>query len=320
MYPDDPMMQDHHMQQQQQQQSMSQMDSNQPMMMMDGSYGGNPDYMEPMNNPMDFNDPYNQPSQQQLQDNYYMDSEYGHNESGSGAPSRQDSVSSLDRNLEISVKKIEVMEDEYGKMKMALLSDLDQDPDHDPAFFLSPCVPQMPPPVDQTGDQQSRPSHPPRQRSRDNLESIFGGGGGSPSLSDRPSSLNFDGEATSNSQLFLNLTTESRSSDHNTTTTTLMADVAQSYLSSSFDPDQHEQDFPGTRTGPRNNLILIEEPFPVCVSPEMELSISSGSIPPLSRGGGHIDTIEEVPEEEDGSPTTGDGVSRRRTGRKSIPR
>jgi len=288
------------------QQQQQQMDSQSGMMVMEGPYDGNPDYM-------DFNDPYSvqgPPGMMQPlpgQDPYFMDSEYGRNESG--APSRQDSLSSLDRNLDISVKKIEEMEDEYGKMKMALLSDLDQDPDHDPAFLLSPCLPVA----------ENRPPPPARQRSRDNLESIFGGG----NQADRPASLNLDSEGTPNQPhmpLFLNLTTESRSSDHTTTNT----DPVQSYLSSSFDPDQHEQDYPGTRAGPRNNLVLIEEPFPVCVTPEMELSLLGGGMGMLQTagrgntgiaGGGHIGTIEEVPEEEEGSPTTGDGVSRRRTGR-----
>ena len=295
------------------------------MMMMDVPFNNQmtSDYMEdqqqqqqqPQQHLGEMDDYNQQPDQYQPQDNFYFDSEYGKADasgldlstSSSRVVLRQDSASSLDHNLDISLKKIEVMEDEYGKMKMALLSDLD-DPDQDQDFLPSPCVPEYHPLAS-----HERPSHPPRQRSRDNLESIFGG---APTYSD-PVSPTLEGSPTSPFPV-VDATTESRSSNYTTTVTT----SSTSYLSSSFPDCQtlqpHEsnfsvEEFHSThRAGGRS---MIEEPFPVCVSPEMELSVSSiGSSAAVNRSG-QIDTIPEVPEEEEGSPTTGDGVSRKRRGK-----
>jgi hypothetical protein len=301
-----------HLQQQQQQHPMD-------MMMMDVPFNNQltSDYMEDQQ--QQHVDDYNQqPDQFQPQDNFYFDSEYGKADasgldlstSSSRVVLRQDSASSLDHNLDISLKKIEVMEDEYGKMKMALLSDLD-DPDQDQDFLPSPCVPEYHPLAS-----HERPSHPPRQRSRDNLESIFGGG---PIYSD-PVSPALEG-SPSFPYPVVDATTESRSSNYTTAVTT----SSTSYLSSSFTDSQpqpqtqpHESNFSVEefhsihRAGGRS---MIEEPFPVCVSPEMELSVSSiGSSAAVNRSG-QIDTIPEVPEEEEGSPTAGDGVSRKRRGK-----
>ncbi len=333
------------------------------MMMMDGPYNNQnntSDYMDQQQQQQDqqiMDDmgylQQDQFQQQQDQDNFYFDSEYGksgddQNSSSSPLNSRvvlrQDSASSLlDHSLDISLKKIEVMEDEYGKMKMALLSDLD-DPDQDPDFLLTPqCVPEFLPLASPYDDPHqlvdNRPAHPPRQRSRDNLESIFGGGPIGYADEDEPLSpnLDFDNHPPSHPvpHSHVDATTESRSSSSYTTS---VITSSSSYLSSSFTdpPPQHQHDHDnnysvedfhshaaathhvGNRGGARNAMSMIEEPFPVCVSPEMELSVSGGpgGVPAMNRAG-HIDTIPEVPEEEDGSPTTGDGVSRKRRGKRT---
>jgi hypothetical protein len=182
------------------------------------------------------------------------------------------------------------MEDEYGKMKMALLSDLEQDPpDQDPEFLPSPCVPEV-----HLLAFQERPAHPPRQRSRDNLESIFGG---VPSYAD-PVSPTLESPDRPPTDLLLETTTESRSTAHHNTSSSYPAhDTSRSQSEVNYSVEE----FHSCKSG----RSMIEEPFPVCISPEMELSIS-GSV----NRAGHIDTIPELPEEEDGSPTAGDGVSR----------
>ena len=305
--------------QQQQQQQQPELDLNQePMMMMqDEPYNNTSDYIQQQQEPDFHQDQY-----QQEEDNYYFDSEYGKPNHGNDSTPlpllstsssfrnvvRQDSASSLlDHSLDISLKKIEVMEDEYGKMKMALLSDLDE-PDQEPEYLLpSPAyvpdyVPELP-----HDPEFVRPPHPPRQRSRDNLESIFGGG---PGYNDSEN----EGRILSPplSPPLIEAATESR---YNT------------YLSSSFHDDNFcsvvQDDFHSKnaaenafenahRSGARNPLSLIEEPFPICISPELELSMSGLSV---TRTSGHIDTIPEMPDEEDGSPTTADGVSRKRGGK-----
>ena len=337
------------------------------MMMMDGPYNNQnntSDYMDQQHQQQDQQivddmgylqqDQFHQ--EQQEQDNFYFDSEYGKSggdDQNSSSPLlnshvvlRQDSASSLlDHSLDISLKKIEVMEDEYGKMKMALLSDLD-DPDQDPDYLLSPqYVPEFLPLASPHDDPHqlvdNRPAHPPRQRSRDNLESIFGGGPIGYADEDEPLSPNLDFDnhpPPPPPQSHVDATTESRSSS--SYTTSVITSSSSSYLSSSFnDPPpllQHQHDHDnnysvedfhshaathhvGNRGGARNAMSMIEEPFPVCVSPEMELSVSGGpgGAPAMNRAAGHIDTIPEVPEEEEGSPTTGDGVSRKRRGKRT---
>ena len=316
MYGEDPMVQDHLHQQQQQQQppdsSMMMMDVPFDDPMMPDHHLEDPSLQHQLMDDFDqgMMDPY---QQQQQQQDIYFDSEYvkaeqsiGHDFSSSSdhrVVIRQDSASSLD----ISLKKIEVMEDEYGKMKMALLSDLD-DLDQDPDFLPSPCVPEYHPLA-----AHERPAHPPRQRSRDNLESIFGGG---LSYTDPESpTLEIPGLPP---RTDLDVTTESRC---NNTTSSSYPDLGNhlnnsnnnNSSSSNINIDNNIVDlnfavdeFHGHKPG----RAMIEDPFPVCVSPELELSISG----PVNRAG-QIDTIPEVPEEEDGSPTAGDGVSRRRRGK-----
>ena len=315
------MVQDDLLQQQQQHQQQQQQPQDSSMMMMTNVPFNEPmtsDYLDepPMQQQQQLLDDYGQPldpyqQQQQQQDNdYYFDSEYVKAEPSTGLDLstssstrvvlRQDSASSIEPGLEITVKKIEVMEDEYGKMKMALLSDLDQDLDLDldQDFLPSPCVPEV-----HFLASQERPPHPPRQRSRDNLESIFGGG---PSYTD-PVSPTLDLELPNNQPPTTDLlesTTESRSTTHyNTSSCFPPADHHDHQLSA---VNYSVEDFHSHKSG----RSMIEEPFPVCISPEMELSISGSSV-----RAGHIDTIPEVPEEEDGSPTAGDGVSRKRRGK-----
>ena len=127
MYGEDPMVQDHLHQQQQQQQppdsSMMMMDVPFDDPMMPDHHLEDPSLQHQLMDDFDqgMMDPY---QQQQQQQDIYFDSEYvkaeqsiGHDFSSSSdhrVVIRQDSASSLD----ISLKKIEVMEDEYGKMKM----------------------------------------------------------------------------------------------------------------------------------------------------------------------------------------------------------
>jgi hypothetical protein len=192
------------------------------------------------------------------------------------------------------------MEDEYGKMKMALLSDLD-DPDQDQDFLPSPCVPEFHPLA-----AHERPSHPPRQRSRDNLESIFGG---EPTFTDPVSPVL---EAPARSEL--DAITESR---YHTTTVTSSSFPGLDLQHDSA-PNCSVEDFHSGQPRAAGGRSMIEEPFPVCVSPELELSGSPFGSSAAANRGGQIDTIPEVPEEEDGSPTAGDGVSKRRRGKTAI--
>lgn len=192
--------------------------------------------------------------------------------------SRQSSTASMDLDS-VSVKKIEDREDEYGRVKQALLSDFeieDMSPRSEPRPFSppSPAIhiisPADPAPFTSRPSDSLYPSSS-RPRSRDTLESIFGSGStAEPKVDD-----------------------ESRSS---------------SGLSSLQLQAASKHDFPKSSSiSKNNNLLMVEEPFPVCLSPELD-RLTVTHQPPLV----DVYTIPEVPEEEEGSPVTGDGVSRAR--------
>ena len=90
---------------------------------------------------------------------------------------RQDSFkSATSSNMEdISLKKIEDMDREYGKVKMALLGDIDKSPNE--AALVSP-TPIVEPPFLRNSPLTNPKKPLERTRSKDKLESIFGAGSG----------------------------------------------------------------------------------------------------------------------------------------------
>jgi hypothetical protein len=279
--------------------------------MMDNGFGmmdngGGMGMMPPDHNNMGGGGPYDM-MQGQQQDFY--DSEYCHGAKQPGhdqerpllksVVSRQNSSASLDLDI-VSVKKIEDREDEYGKVKQALLSDLNEFDDDS-----SPVGPEFDPYRNLTTSVSSRP------RSKDNLESIFGGRHGVQDFAAEP---------------HLDTSAESRSSLISTTT---MITSNSSYHSSFLDAKHvfnavEESHSTGVPSQNNNNLLhmnkamMVEETFPVCItSPELDALAAShlhrrpsSAVSSAALGDAFYATIPEVPEEEGGSPITGDGVSR----------
>lgn len=236
-------------------------------MMMDGDpmmMGGGPDMGQMM----------------QPEPGFFESSEYPHpskvSMSGKATGhevSRQSSTASMDLDT-VSVKKIEDREDEYGRVKQALLSDFDiedMSPESRPPFSPpSPAI-NIISPADPTPYKPSIDSFSSsRPRSRDTLESIFGS----------TAEPKVDNESRSSSGAGLSSLQLQAASEH---------------------------DFPKSSIKNNNLLMVVEEPFPVCLSPELD-RLTVTHQPPLV----DVYTIPEVPEEEEGSPVTGDGVSRAR--------
>lgn len=251
--------------------------------------GGGPNMGPPM-----MDDPMMGPppmmDQMQPNDGFFENSEYLRSNQkkqiGHELVSRQSSSASMDLDT-VSVKKIEDREDEYGKVKQALLSEFDLSPESfphlsPPSFLNSPAINVISPTT--TCEVDKLPSSGSfnvnqRQRSKDTLESIFGGSAAEPM-----------------SACKVEQSTESRSSfssvDYHCSQSSLLD--AEQHV---FNPLHHQVEEHQSR-------IRVEEPFPVCLSPELDLQ---RTLTPLI----DVYTIHEVPEEEEGSPVTGDGVSSR---------
>ncbi len=288
--------------------------------------------------------------------------------------SRQNSSASMELDS-VSVKKIEEAEDDYSKVKQALLSDLGTDPEDlcIPAeAILSPLMPSVLEAEAESEAAAARPEFDPftpsvplpqflattssdsrlasssassgnRHRSKDTLESIFGGQSmllskGSRSAAE-PAGLN-----NYSVELLVPTTTttkaESRSSyfstSDNSSRSLLEAEMHESHFnleehqSSSFinNHSNHSSTTTKANSSSSSNLLLVtpEEPFPICLSPELEemmtLHQQQPPLPKLANRSvqpmiGHLSsprtnevyTIPEVSEEES-SPTTGDAVTK----------
>ncbi len=283
---------------------------------------------------------------------------------------RQDSASSVDLDLtSVSVKRIEDRADEYASVKQALLNDLtlEAGPGNDSlAGQLSPhpgdLHPELLPAQPTVTKPKPNPAPMNRQRSRDNLRSIFGQPTSPMSNRAELSSLNTQrqhqlGSAGNNVMEAAGSSSESRSSPFSSNTnhhsaTTVAPTISCStvstttipslnYQSSSLlrmnnnttnnnrQPDKHDtvdssQSQPIKPRMHGNHLpVMVEEAFPVCLSPELELL---GKVPGTGPGPdilarksqakgpeSLVFPIPEVPEkEEEGSNHL---ISRRGTGK-----
>ena len=248
----------------------------------------------------------------------------------------------------VSVKKIEDREDEYLKVKQSLLSDLDED---DPACTSSPIetknhlihdlspevmLPELPESLLLSSQSLSmslnyHPNHPHTnqagfRRSKDTLESIFGS---TTRTAAEPKVVKNDtaAENESRSSFSLITTTINRSPEATTTSSSLLVEQHESILNSSQLPATVKADHNIHHSRINSSLLNVEEPFPVCLSPELDSLVDplnplgrfrspqGPGLPGSGSSAGALEriysTIPEVPEEEEGfSPTTGDGVSR----------
>ena len=278
------------------------------------------------------------------------------------------SLEDLDIDIGVSVKKIENREDEYGKVKQALLSDLNfessllsggSSPEFDPASPASPRLPvsasspaSSPSFLPLLADSAASPvaahslsnmklqatsaiSSLQQPRSKDTLESIFGATATPPVAS---------GQNITSEQSIPALQLESTESRYSFTSSKLLDYDSASYSSNSTKQhelstfsknpasvEQHQEESNSSSfhhdrqlqtlhlqnsTTRNNNFLFAEESFPVCLlSPELDALEPPGSgIQASNRNPVITDrvqyTIPELPEEEEGSPTTGDGVSR----------
>ena len=282
--------------------------------------------------------------------------------------SRQSSSASMELDS-VSVKKIEEAEDDYSKVKQALLSDLETDEDLClPAEgFLSPLMPSVLEAEAESEAAAVRPEFDPftpsvplpqflattstdshlasssassqHRRSKDTLESIFGGQSSMLLSKDSRSAAEPAGLNNYSVELLVPTTTttkaESRSSyfstSDNSSRSLLEAEMHESrfnleeHQSSSF-INNHSNHSSTTTKASSSNLLLVtaEEPFPICLSPELEEmmtlhqqqplpKLANRSVQPLI---GHLSprtnevyTIPELSEEES-SPTTGDAVAK----------
>ena len=289
---------------------------------MDPMMGPPPMGMDPMGNPMDpMMDPMMGPD-------YIESSEYlgpgpptlrstGHDAEHSrpSQVSRQSSSTSMELDT-VSVKKIEDREDEYSKVKQALLSDLnDFEEDLSPSPF-DPNESQLPTADPLTQSQRS-------SRSDSKFEAIFGG----------QQCIN-DGTTTTKTMPTIGSTFESRSSTISTTSvdhsrSSVLLDAqhespllmnsavakVEDFVSADFVSAEGFKKHNNNNNSTNKTLITtttknhpnkhVEEPFPVCLSPDLDSA-------PLGTSGYRksFSAIPEVPEEEQGSPTTGDGVSK----------
>ena len=265
--------------------------------------------------------------------------------------SRQSSSASMELDS-VSVKKIEDAEDEYGKVKQALLSDLEDLPaspahtgaqlEGQPEFGLLSPNGLLPHPLLSTSshldlERISTDSRPPSQpaaqrRSKDTLESIFGGRSaaepGSSSIENNVDPLLLPTTTTATK-------TESRSSYFSTSdnSSRSLLEAEKHAESHSFNLEEHPIQISSLSNNhsnhlstnssriPNNKLLLVEEPFPVCLSPELEEMMgfrpasasmrgsTSAVVQPgmplgsLAASGKEVYTIPEVPElEETSSP------------------
>lgn len=290
--------------------------------------------------------------------------------------SRQNSSASMELDS-VSVKKIEEAEDDYSKVKQALLSDLGTDPEDlclPAEAILSPLMPSVLEAEAESEAAAARPEFDPftpsvplpqflattsssdsrlasssassgnRHRSKDTLESIFGGQSMLLSKDSRsaaePAGLNnYSVELLVPTTTTTTTKAESRSSyfstSDNSSRSLLEAEMHESHFnleehqSSSFINNHSNHSSTTTKANSSSsNLLLVtpDEPFPICLSPELEemmtLHQQQPPLPKLANRSvqpmiGHLSsprtnevyTIPEVSEEES-SPTTGDAVAK----------
>ena len=259
--------------------------------------------------------------------------------------SRQSSSASMELDT-VSVKKIEDREDEYSKVKQALLSDMNDFEDelddlispYDPHELPSPT----PFPADPLINKSRSSSHSasdgmlasPRRCSSSQFDSILGGHGHHSDLeaTEACTTMPFRPSRNSNTESRSSISSahssslldaqHAKSSPFNSTVAKVEDLVSQQGLKKHHPNLNHST----IRTsGNNNNTNYIEEPFPppVCLSPpseELDLVPLGATAAGLARSGHRkmsasavmvsLSAIDEVPDEELGSPTTGDGVSR----------
>ena len=287
------------------------MDHMGPMDGMGGMNGG----MDPMGGPMD---PMNPDAM--MDPPYFESSEYpaikstGH-DGTTVKPglhrlvSRQSSSASMELDS-VSVRKIEEAEDDYSKVKQALLSDLGhtqdsplilsplRQPDAEaeafamkPEFDHQPLIspsPTQPIPVTDSGRIPGAASSSSSKRSKDTLESIFGAGNTTRGLT---GSAAEPAEAAGlNTTVELQSTTtttkaESRSSYYfstsdNSSRSLLEAEMHESRFNnlaseelhqSSNNHSNHSSTKANSKKQPVTTSVTMEaEPFPICLSPELE--------------------------------------------------
>ena len=344
---------------------------------MNGGFppGGGMDGMDPMMDPM-MQDPMMGPGPDAMMNPPYFESSEYHKEAttvstghdgttgtglgcasrGHGVVSRQSSSASMELDS-VSVKKIEDAEDEYGKVKQALLSDLEDlpaSPAHNtgaqqqlegqPEFGLLSPNGLLPHPLLQTSphldlERISTDSRPPPQpaaaqrRSKDTLESIFGGRSaaepGSSSIENNVDPLLPTTTATKTESRSSYFSTSDNSSRSLLEAEKLHAESHSFNLEelhpiqiSSLNSNNHSNHLSTTNSSsriPNNKLLLVEEPFPVCLSPELEEMMGFRPAASMMRGstsavvqpgmpgsmaasGKEVYTIPELPELEETSP------------------
>ena len=199
---------------------------------------------------------------------------------------------------EVSLQKIRGLEEDYKKMKLALMADLNNesngngaentlDVDNDPSMGpgLSPCGPEIPAKLFARHASLDVGITKPAVKSHDTLESIFG-----TSVDQQKSPV-------------------TRSDDDEY----LRVEVDE------VDKHLHKQNPPPTHN------VVADEPFPGVLSPDLELSTAASGERRASTSSNWGDsttvyTIREEPEEEEAgvSPMAADGVSRLRSRSKSL--
>ena len=257
---------------------------------------------------------------------------------------RQESSSSLAEG-DISIKKMEDIEGEYGKMKLALLSDIEDDPEEeemDNHKDLSPCGPEIKPVEDLIRRSSLKGTTLPvalsadsRQRSKDNLSSIFGGLGGEDVDPDvmpedlhlkqkqRESRRSHDVFDVHNNNMKKSVDTKMHAKSGGGGGGMRSHETDTSSHVDLFESKKYSRKSPTAPGNGHHKSFLEDEPFPL--SPEMEMmslasSLGLGGVSSVhhhhERSGsaaGEVYTIRELPEEEIGSPTAIDGVSRPRS-------
>jgi hypothetical protein len=252
----------------------------------------------------------------------------------------------------VSVKKIESREEEYRKVKQALLSEcsspeFDPESPHSPREF-SPKRPDTPSPqspspaflsnfgTDSASGSMQAARLLQRARSKDSLEEIFGASSqtmltGSKVNASTAEPMNLE-QSTESRYSF---TTSSKLLDSATSSLVITKPHESTFYQSALELEQtnpkqateqnststpsfhhHQNQNLHPSTSRNTNFLFADESFPVCLlSPELDGApglhpSGSNRSHPAGTGPHLFGTIPEVPEEEEGSPTTGDGVSR----------
>ena len=235
------------------------------------------------------------------------------------------------RDSPVSLERMQSLEEEYGKKKMELLSELERDEE-----LFSPCGPEIVPPLT-LGEEEPRKSAG-RERTQDTLKSIFG-----TSFEDEAAKrddvldTNLDvipgdvvrrtkdggergrggGARSDRRNADDNKAARAKDNASHSTKDMIMTDSVASRQYSSRAVDRDDALNPRSSSIAGNLLRLEDEPYPGDLSPEMQLStqgipgfagIDARQLAP----GGDVYTIPEISEEEGGSPLGGDGLSRRR--------